>query len=157
VEALRGQGAYGAVYRAVRVGQEHLGPVALKLSVLPGDARFAREAQLLSRLSHPGIPRLVDSGALLHPSGAQYPFLVMEWVEGMPLYAWAEQHSPSSQEQCRVLAHLARALEALHASGAVHRDVKGDNVLVRLQGCAEQWFRGGFSLVGRRAQHCLSL
>jgi serine/threonine protein kinase len=56
----------------------------------------------------------------------------MEWVEGTPLYAWAQQHSPSSQEQCRVLAQLARALEVLHASGAVHRDVKGDNVLVRL-------------------------
>jgi predicted Ser/Thr protein kinase len=132
VEAWQGQGAYGAVYRAARVGQEPPGPVALKVSVFPWDARFAREAELLLRLSHPGIPRLVESGALLHPSGAQYPFLVMEWVEGTPLYAWAEQHSPSSQEQCRVLAQLARALEVLHASGAVHRDVKGDNVLVRL-------------------------
>jgi serine/threonine protein kinase len=121
----------------VRIGQEHAGPVALKLSILPWDARFAREAQLLSRLSHPGIPRLLDSGALLRPSGMEHPFLVMEWVEGTALYAWAEQHSPSCQQLCRVLAQLARTLEVLHASGAVHRDVKGDNVLVQLQGCAE--------------------
>jgi serine/threonine protein kinase len=105
--------------------------VALKLSLLPGDRRFAREAQLLSRLSHPGIPRLLDSGSLLHPCGSEHPFFVMEWVEGMPLYAWAKRFAPSGQELCRVLAGLARTLEALHASGAVHRDFKGDNVLVR--------------------------
>jgi serine/threonine protein kinase len=106
--------------------------VALKVALLPWDARFAREAELLSRLSHPGIPRLLDRGELRPPSGAEYPFIVMEWVQGTPLYAWAEQHAPSSQELCRMLAQLARALEAIHVAGAVHRDVKGDNVLVRL-------------------------
>jgi serine/threonine protein kinase len=132
VEALQGQGAYGAVYRAFRVGQEHEGPVALKLSLRPWNERFVREAKVLSRLSHPGFPRLLDRGALLHPSGAQYPFLVMQWVEGTPLYAWAERNAPCYQQVCRVLAQLARALQALHTTGAVHRDVKGDNVLVQL-------------------------
>ncbi len=130
--AWQGQGSYGAVYRAVRTGLEHLGPGALKLSLYPEDRRFAREAQLLSRLSHPSVPRLLDRGVLLHPSGFEYPFFVMEWIDGMPLYAWAQEHAPSVPEICRVLAQLARALEALHAAGAVHRDVKGDNVLVRL-------------------------
>jgi serine/threonine protein kinase len=131
VEALQGQGAYGAVYRAVRVGQEHQGPVALKLALYPWDARFAREAQLLSRLHHPSIPHLLDRGVLRHPSGAEYPFLVMEWVDGTPLYTWAEQQAPSPSRLCQLLAQLARALQALHDAGAVHRDVKGDNVLVR--------------------------
>jgi serine/threonine protein kinase len=131
VEAWQGQGAYGAVYRAVRVGQEHQGPGALKLSLYPWDARFAREAELLSRLSHPSIPRLLDRGVLRLPSGLEHPWFVMEWVEGTPLYAWAKQHAPSHRQVCQVLAQLARALEALHAAGAVHRDVKGDNVLVR--------------------------
>jgi serine/threonine protein kinase len=106
--------------------------VALKVSLLPWDARFAREAELLSRLSHPSIPRLLDRGALRPPSGAEYPFVVMEWVQGTPLYAWAEQHATPYPQVCLLLAQLARALEALHAAGAVHRDVKGDNVLVRL-------------------------
>jgi serine/threonine protein kinase len=132
VEAWQDKGAYGAVYRAVRVGREHEGPVALKLSLYSCDARFEREAELLSRLSHPSIPRLLDRGMLFHASGAEHPWFVMEWVEGTPLYKWAEQHGPSHQQVCQVLAQLARALEALHATGAVHRDVKGDNVLVRL-------------------------
>jgi serine/threonine protein kinase len=131
VEAWKGQGAYGAVYRAVRIGQEHQGPVALKLALYPWDARFTREAELLSRLHHPSIPRLLDRGLLRHPSGAEHPFFIMEWVEGTPLYAWAQQHAPSHRQVCQLLAQLARALAALHAAGAVHRDVKGDNVLVR--------------------------
>jgi predicted Ser/Thr protein kinase len=132
VEALHAQGAYGAVYRAVRVGHEQEGPVALKLSLYPWDRRFAREGELLSRLSHPGIPRLLGRGVLRHASGAEHPWFVMEWVEGIPLYEWAVRHVPSYRQGCQVLAQLARALEALHAAGAVHRDVKGDNVLVQL-------------------------
>ncbi len=132
VEALQGRGAFGAVYRCVRIGQEHTGPVALKLSLLPWNARMDREAQLLSDLSHPAFPRLLDTGTTILASGLEHPFLVMQWVEGTPLYDWAEQHNPSSHQRCRVLAELARALEALHTRGAVHRDVKGDNVLVRL-------------------------
>jgi serine/threonine protein kinase len=132
VEQWQGHGAYGAVYRAVRAGPEHSEPVALKVSLYPWDARFAREAELLSRLSLPGVPRLLDRGVLRHPSGEEHFWFVMEWVEGTPLYAWASQHAPSSREMCQVLAQLARTLEALHASGVVHRDVKGDNVLVRL-------------------------
>jgi serine/threonine protein kinase len=133
VVAFEGQGAYGAVYRAVPVGQESAGPVAIKMSVNPWDARFIREAELLSRLAQPGIPRLLGRGVLRHAvSGAEHPWLAMEWVEGTPLYAWAEQHAPSYPEVCRVLAQLARTLEAVHAAGAVHRDVKGANVLVRL-------------------------
>ena len=132
MKSWQGQGGYGAVYRAVRRGWRRSGPVALKVSLLPWDARFAREAEVLSRLSHPSIPRLLDRGELRPASGAEYPFIVMEWVEGTPLYAWAEQQAPSYVEVCRVLSQLARALEAVHGEGAVHRDVKGDNVLVRL-------------------------
>ncbi len=132
VKAWQGQGAYGAVYRAVRVGFRRSEPGALKVSLLRWNWRMEREVELLSRLSHPSIPRLLDRGGPRSPSGDAYPFFVMEWVQGMPLYAWAEQHAPSAEQACRMLAQLARALQAVHAAGAVHRDVKGDNVLVRL-------------------------
>jgi len=132
VQALHGQGAFGALYRAVSVDPQRPEPVALKVSLSPWDLRFGREAKLLSRLSLPGVPRLLDSGVVRHASGNEYAFLVMQWVEGTPLYAWAQQHAPSFRERCQVLARLSRTLEALHASGVVHRDVKGDNVLVQL-------------------------
>jgi serine/threonine protein kinase len=124
VEAWQGQGTYGAVYRAVHVDQEHAAPVALKLSLFPDDARFGREVELLARLNHPSIPRLLGCGVVRLPSGAQHHWFVMDWVEGRPLYTWAEQHTPSYRQVCQLLAQLAWALEALHAAGAVHRDVK---------------------------------
>jgi serine/threonine protein kinase len=132
VVAWAGRGVYGAVYRAVHAEQEHAGPVALKLALFPSDPRFAREAELLRRVQHSSIPRFEDRGDWKHSSGEIHPYLVMEWIEGMPLYDWVEQYEPSAQQVLRLLAQLARALEALHAQGAVHRDVKGANVLVRL-------------------------
>ncbi|HEX8704377.1 MAG TPA: serine/threonine-protein kinase [Myxococcaceae bacterium] len=132
MKAWQGQGAYGAVYRAERGGFRRSQPGALKVSLLRWNWRMKREVELLSRLNHPSIPRLLDRGGRHPPTGEEHPFFVMEWVHGTPLYAWAEQHSPSGPRLCRVLAQLARALEAVHAAGAVHRDVKGDNVLVRL-------------------------
>jgi hypothetical protein len=132
VKAWRGQGGYGAVYRAERGGWGRAEPGALKVSLSRWGFRMEREVELLSRLSHPSIPRLLDRGGPQPPSGDEYPFFVMEWVEGPPLYVWAEQHAPEAEQVCRVLAQLARALEAVHAAAAVHRDVKGDNILVRL-------------------------
>ncbi|HEX8702783.1 MAG TPA: protein kinase, partial [Myxococcaceae bacterium] len=132
MKAWLGQGGYGAVYRAERVGWRRSEPGALKVSLGLWNWRMEREVELLSRLSHPGIPRLLDRGGPLLRAENEYPYFVMEWVQGVPLYAWAEQHAGAGAQVCQVLAQLARALEAVHAAGAVHRDVKGDNVLVRL-------------------------
>ena len=126
-----GHGAFGVVYRAVRVGQESAGPVAIKMALFPWEPRFMREVGLLSLVHHPSIPRLLGHGFWQDPSGMFFPFIVMEWVEGTPLYAWAREHHLTHRQQRQVLAQLARALEATHACRAVHRDVKGDNVLVR--------------------------
>jgi serine/threonine protein kinase len=128
-----GRGVYGTVYKAVRVGQEQADPVALKVALMPGDPRFAQEAELLRRLNHPSIPRLEDSGEWRHASGEVFPYVAMEWLEGLPLYEWARRNNPTHQQVSLQLAQLAGALAVLQAQQCVHRDVKGDNVLVRLK------------------------
>jgi serine/threonine protein kinase len=75
VVAWAGCGVYGAVYQAVRVGEEHPAPVALKVALFAKDPRFAREAALLSLTRHPSIPRLIDTGDWQHPSGSLHPYL----------------------------------------------------------------------------------
>ncbi|HEX8703066.1 MAG TPA: serine/threonine-protein kinase [Myxococcaceae bacterium] len=131
VHGIRGGGTYGTVYRAVAEERTQTEPAALKLAVYPGDARFEREVELLSRIRHPSVPRLLDAGLWHSPRGVSHPFVVMEWVEGEPLYAWAARRNPSSRQVLRLLAQAAGALQATHEVSAVHRDVKGDNMLVR--------------------------
>jgi len=128
-----GEGVHGAVYRVERVGLEGSGPFALKMAKSPQDPRFEREGHLLSIVRHPHVPLLHDRGEWAMPGSPCFPFLVMEWIEGVPLYAWAEAQLRSRAQQLLLLAQAARALEATHAVGGLHRDFKGGNILVRQQ------------------------
>jgi hypothetical protein len=134
VKAYRGGGAYGMVFQAVRTGEEQAGVVALKVACYPGDPRFQREVELLKRVHHPSVPPLLGQGEWQHASGRVHPFLAMPWVEGLPLYEWARRLNPSCREVLRVHAQVAGAVAATHAKAGVHRDVKGDNLLVNPKG-----------------------
>ncbi|MDC0709611.1 serine/threonine-protein kinase [Stigmatella sp. ncwal1] len=137
IEGRAGYGTYGAVYRAHRQGQTEGPPVALKLARHPNDLRFDREAELLTRIQHPGVPRLLGRGTWTGvPRGETHPYLVMQWVDGFGLYEWARKQPLTPCRMLRLLAQVARALAATHAAQGLHRDVKGDNILVTPSGQA---------------------
>ncbi|HYH96135.1 serine/threonine-protein kinase, partial [Hyalangium sp.] len=89
--------------------------------------------------------------------GPKYPYVVMEWVEGFTLYDWFREQPRSSREVLQVLEQLASGLAAAHACGALHRDVKGDNIRVTAAGRAvlvdwgSGWFVGAHPLTDTTA------
>jgi eukaryotic-like serine/threonine-protein kinase len=139
-------GSFGTTYRCKRAGHPASGDVCLKLARNPKDPRFEREGALL-QLGLPGQPKYEDQGCWTGPNGHRYPYVVMELVKGLTLYDWFGR-GRTSRELLRVLAQVAGTLAAAHAKGAVHRDVKGDNVRVEGSGRAvlvdwgSGWFEG---------------
>jgi serine/threonine protein kinase len=129
-------GSFGVVYRAQRADLPDSSPVALKIARQPGDPRFEREAEVLQRSHHPSIPRYEGKGVWTGPDGHDYPYLVMEWVQGSTLYPWFQEHLRSSLDVLQVAAQLAGALAFVHDRGVIHRDVKGANIRVTPEGRA---------------------
>lgn len=94
-------------------------------------ARLRREAQVLARLDHPGIARLFDFGVEATDQGPQ-AWMALQYVEGLPFdqatVGWGLERI------LRLVANLADAVQAAHAAGIVHRDLKCANVLVTPEG-----------------------
>ncbi|MBN9682226.1 serine/threonine protein kinase [Corallococcus sp. NCSPR001] len=123
-------GGYGTVY-VVQANHRPRGRrYALKLARQPDSPWFSREAEVLSRLRHLGVPRLREDGAWRSGSG-NYPFLVMEHVEGESLYEWARARNPTAHEVSALFIQAAEVLAFAHRHGVLHRDVKGDNLRVQ--------------------------
>jgi serine/threonine protein kinase len=131
-----GEGSHGQVFCAVPADRPEDNSYVLKLALRPGDERFEREAYLLSRVKHPSVPRFEAKGSWMSPRGEEHPYIVMQWVEGMNLYSWALEKGLTLRKGLGALAQVARALEAIHRYGGVHRDVKGGNVRVSGDGRA---------------------
>lgn len=128
---LIGQGTMGSVYEVARTTDgRHL---AAKVLTARADkttmVRFAREAQLLSRLNHPNLITIIDVDVT--QSGVLY--LVMELVRGTTLKHCRDRYRDLGFV-LPVLRQIASGLAAIHESGIVHRDLKPANVLVAEQG-----------------------
>jgi eukaryotic-like serine/threonine-protein kinase len=130
-----GEGGMGQVWLAQRSDGLYAGKAAVKLlhasrSGPLADARFAREGELLARLSHPRIARLLDAGRV--PDGARW--LVLEHVAGERIDAWCDARRLGVRERLALFVQLCEAVSFAHANLVVHRDLKPANVLVTADG-----------------------
>jgi serine/threonine protein kinase len=130
VEAPLGEGGMGAVYR-VHAGLSERVKAALKVLKTASDAearaRFVREAEALSALSHPAIVRVMGFG---EDVGLGVRYLAMELAVGETLKARLQRGTMPLPEALAAFAPLASALEHAHAAGIFHRDVKPANVIL---------------------------
>jgi len=134
VREMLGSGGMGHVVSAW--DPELARPVALKFvgraSEKGGEQeRLQREAQAMAQLKHPGVVPVYDVG-----TWEGRVFLAMELVDGHNLKDWAEERPRAPHEVVDLLCQVGQALQAAHAAGIVHRDVKPANVLVDRDGRA---------------------
>lgn len=134
VQRKLGQGAFGAVYLATDRDLDR--PVALKVlatrsrRVDEAVARFCREAAIQSTVRHPNLVEVYAAGL-----DEAEPWLAMELVEGVDLAEVRDgEGAQPAREALRLLDEAGAALEALHAAGVLHRDLKPGNLMRRADG-----------------------
>jgi serine/threonine-protein kinase len=129
--AVLGEGGMGRVYLAARSDDLYKQQVAIKL-MHAGFAqtrrmllRFGAERQILANLNHPNIARLLDGGV-----SEGLPYLVMEYVDGVPIDEYCREHRLSTESRLKLFCTVCRAVEYAHKNLVVHRDIKPGNILV---------------------------
>src|SRR6187399_2345740 len=146
VDELIGRGGMGEVYLAldVRLGR----PVALKVLAagVAGDERFRErllgESRLAASLDHPNVVPIYEAG-----EAEGRLFIAMRYVDGTDLKALLRREGALTPERAvAIAAQVADALDAAHAKGLVHRDVKPSNVLLDQQGGREHAYLADFGL-----------
>ncbi|MFJ8578023.1 serine/threonine-protein kinase [Micromonospora sp. NPDC093277] len=132
-------GGMGDVWRATDLVLGRQVAVKVLLPALVSDpdfiARFRAEARIMAALRNPGVVQVFDCGEDELPDGSRADYLVMEFVEGEPLSKRIEAAGRLEVgETMSIVAQVAQALQAAHARGIVHRDVKPSNLLVQENG-----------------------
>jgi len=123
------RGGMGEVHLAERSDGEFEQLVALKLVSLPTPGlirRFRQERQILARLQHPNIARLLDGGV----GEANIPFYVMEYVDGVPITDYVVENRLDVAATLALFAQVCDAVQYAHRNLVVHRDIKPSNILV---------------------------
>jgi tetratricopeptide (TPR) repeat protein len=135
VEATAGRGGMAVVYRARRVDGAYAQSAAIKLLAADSSAfaeRLRTERDLLARLDHPHIARLLDGGV----TGSGQPWLAMAWVEGHDLGEWLRLRRPGLAQRLALFGQVADAVAYAHQRLVLHRDLKPGNVRVTTDGRA---------------------
>lgn len=130
-----GHGGMGVVFLAERADRAYEQHAALKIvrgGLVSGalEKRFLRERQILARLQHPGIARLLDGGF----TSEGQPYFVMELVVGKPVTDWAERHALDLPRRLQLFLEVCDAVQYAHRQLVVHRDLKPANILVTADG-----------------------
>ncbi|MCH9650451.1 MAG: protein kinase [Deltaproteobacteria bacterium] len=128
-------GGMGRVYRAHRADGMFTKEVAVKLLrwELPEadlEKRFEQERQILARLDHPAVARLIDGGV----AEDGVPYLVMDLVEGRSIDQYCREEGLTTLERLRLLLPIIDAVRYAHGQLVVHRDIKPSNILVNGKG-----------------------
>jgi serine/threonine protein kinase len=130
-----GRGGMGTVYLAERADGQFQKQVAVKM-VRPGMdtefilARFRRERQVLGRLDHPNIGRLLDGGTARNGT----PYFVMEYIDGDRITRYCESKTLGVEQRLRLFLRVCSAVHYAHLQFVVHRDIKPGNILVDSKG-----------------------
>ena len=130
-----GRGGMSRVYRAARADQAFEMQVAIKIVDSGLDSedvtrRFENERQILARLDHPNITRIIDGGT----TADGLPFLVMDYVEGLPIDQYCDAHALDATARLRLFQGVCSAVHYAHQHLVIHRDIKPANVLVTWEG-----------------------
>jgi serine/threonine protein kinase len=130
-----GHGGMGEIYLAERADDHFCKQVAIKIIRREMASpellrRFRHERQMLARLEHPNIARLIDGGL----TDEDIPYLVMEYVAGEPILEYCDRHELSISERLRLFHHVCAAVQTAHQNLIVHRDLKPANILVMSDG-----------------------
>ncbi len=131
IEREIGRGGMGAVYEAVRADGEFRRRVAIKIVKRGIDTdfvlrRFRNERQILAALDHPFITRLIDGGT----TDDGRPYFVMDYIDGAPLYRFADKNKLSTKQRLRLFCRIGEAVEYAHKRRVIHRDLKPSNIMV---------------------------
>jgi eukaryotic-like serine/threonine-protein kinase len=135
IEAEVGRGGMGSVWRARRIDDRFETTVAIKFLHaswigLQGEQRFRSEGQMLGRLDHPNIARLIDAGLL----EATHPYLVLEYVEGQAIDAYCAAKNLNIEARVELFLGVLAAVAHAHSNLIVHRDIKPSNIFVTQSG-----------------------
>ena len=130
-----GRGGMGVVYLAERADEQFEQQAALKILPTGLDSdqarvRFLVERQILARLVHDNIARLLDGGV----TEEGVPFFVMDYVEGLPIDAYCVRRKLSTHERLELVLDIVKAVQFAHRNLIIHRDLKPNNVLVTESG-----------------------
>ncbi len=127
------QGGMGTVWLAERADEQYQQQVAIKLlkTEHPDIAhRLRHERQILASLNHPNIARLLDGGT----TDSGQPYLVMEYIEGVPIDVYCQQQQLSLRERLQLFRQVCSAVQYAHQHLIIHRDLKPANILVTADG-----------------------